>query len=175
MLGRMTTKTKAKKPAPKAHKAASHGTHKPAHKTEHKVETAHHKTEAHKEEHKVHAKPAHKQAPAGAHALGAPEFVVTRKWGKPVESHVGALVRVELPENERQGYAWQLQKLPQGVALQTNERQPHAGTEGHQVTTHHRVFDFAVEEAGDYILQFDLSRAFPQGKVDTFKVKLHAD
>ena len=146
------------------------------------------KAAAHKEakkEHKVEAKPAKVAAkPAakahhgeGARTLGAPAFVINRKWTKPVESHVGATLRVELPENRLQGMSWQLQKLPHGVALTQSEVQAHhhEATQAHSMSTQNRVFDFAVEEEGDYLLQFTLGRPFAQaGFVDQFRVKLQA-
>ena len=139
------------------------------------------KAAAPKAEHKVEAKVAAPKAPpkekhAGAKALGAPDFVITRKQGKPVESHVGAHLRVELPENDRKGLNWQLQKLPHGVALAEQAREPHAGAAGHELVTHNRVFHFEVEEAGHYELQFILNRPFAAGALaDTFKVKVRAD
>jgi len=136
------------------------------------------KAAAPKAEHKAEAKAAapKKEKHAGAKALGAPDFVITRKHGKPVDSHVGAHLRVELPENDRQGLNWQLQKLPQGVALAEQAREPHAGSAGHEMVTHNRVFHFEVEEAGHYELQFNLNRPFAAGSLaDTFKVKVRAN
>jgi hypothetical protein len=151
-----TSKSKEKpKHKPAAHKAA-------------------HAAPAHKAEPKVKAAP--RQKHAGAHTLGPPDFVVTRKHSKPVESHVGAHLRVELPENDRQGLNWQLQKLPHGVALAEQAREPHAGASGHELVTHNRVFHFEVEEAGSYELQFHLNRPFSASALaDTFRVKVRAN
>lgn len=113
----------------------------------------------------------------GAHLAGNPGFVVTRKWTKPVESAVGATLRVELPENRLKGMSWQLQKLPHGVALTQSEVRAHGheATQAHSMSTQDRVFDFAVEEEGEYLLQFTLGRPFAQaGFVDQFRVKVQA-
>jgi hypothetical protein len=121
--------------------------------------------------------PASKQ-PAGAVALAPAEFIINRRWSKPVESRVGARVRVELPENQIKGLAWQLLKLPQGVSLEQSEVQPiERDTTGpsHALVTQNRVFQFALDEAGDYTLQFNLARPFGQsGYADTFRLRVKA-
>jgi hypothetical protein len=70
------------------------------------------------------------------------------------------------------GMSWQLQKLPHGVHLADPQVQ---AVEGQPQVTQNRIFDFSVEEEGDYLLQFTLARQFgSQGVSDTFKVKVAA-
>lgn len=167
---------KATKVATKAKPAAKAAADKPAAKA--KVAAA----KAPKAPVEAKAKPAAPKASAsanrgeGARALSSPTFVVNRKWTKPVESAVGHTLRVELPENRLKGMSWQLQKLPHGVALTQSEVRTHAheATQAHSMSTQDRVFDFSVEEEGDYLLQFTLGRPFAQaGFVDQFRVKLN--
>jgi len=106
----------------------------------------------------------------------APEFVVTKKHAnKTLEWQVGGCLRVELPENPNQGLQWQLLKLPHGITLETSQTTAHQALHHHSLATQDRIFRFAIEEAGDYSLQFQLARPFNQsGYADSFKVKLHA-
>jgi len=115
-----------------------------------------------------------KEKPAGAHAIGPADFVVTRKMsGKTLEGKVGAHVRVELPESTLRGLAWQLHKLPHGVELSGANVEALTPPEG--FNNQHRVFDFSVTEAGEYTLQFTLQRPIgQQGVADTFKVRVQA-
>ncbi len=119
------------------------------------------------------AKHTRSERPAGADALAGGDFVITRKWhGKQVEARTGQHIRVELPENAMRGMSWQLQKLPHGVHLADPQVQ---AVEGQAQVTQNRIFDFSVEEEGDYLLQFTLARQFgSQGVSDTFKVKVAA-
>lgn len=113
-------------------------------------------------------KAAAKPHPAGAKAIGPSEHVITRKWhGKTVEAKAGTHIRVELPENVLRGMSWQLQKLPHGVQLAEPEVAKADGV------NQNRIFNFSVEEEGDYLLQFNLGR-FGGQMADTFKVKVTA-
>jgi hypothetical protein len=150
------------------HKAAAKPAHKPAVKAAPK-----------KEEHKQKMAPARapvKKAAAsrgeGAHATGPADFTINRKWSKTLEPKVGAHIRVELPENALRGMAWQLHKLPHGVALDEAQIQQITPPEG--LHNQNRVFNFSVHEAGDYTLQFNLARFGTSGVADTFKLKVSA-
>jgi predicted secreted protein len=143
----------------------------PAKKTEAKVKAGPVKTAAKakkQEPVKVAAKPeAKKQAPAGAKAVGPDDFVITRKWdGKEIEAKAGTHIRVELPENATRGMSWQLQKLPHGVHLDQPEVAKADGL------NQNRIFNFSVQEEGDYLLQFNLARGFGGQMADTFRVKV---
>ncbi len=109
----------------------------------------------------------------GAHATGPADFVVNRKWsGKTLEPRVGAHIRVELPENAMRGMSWQLMKLPHGVALDEAEVERISPPLG--MHNQNRVFNFSVNEAGEYTLQFNLARFGQPGIADTFKLKMSA-
>jgi Chagasin family peptidase inhibitor I42 len=109
---------------------------------------------------------AEKKATKGA----TPDFKINRKWSGTVEPAVGQHVRVELPENALRGMAWQLLKLPHGVALDDSEIEAINPPSG--LHNQNRIFNFLVNEPGEYTLQFHLAR-FGQGPAaDTFKLKL---
>ena len=127
-----------------------------------------------KTEARVAAKPAAaaKTAAPKKAAGGAVDFTINRKWSKTLEPHVGAHIRVELPENALRGMQWQLHKLPHGVALDEAEIQPLTPPEG--LHNQNRVFNFSVHEEGDYLLQFNLAKFGASGQADMFKLKLSA-
>lgn len=153
-----------KKPEAKKASAPVKAGPKPSHKVEAKPEA---KTEAKKESKPAQkAAPQAQPAPAGAKAIGPADFVITRKWsGKEIAAKAGQSIRVELPENALRGMSWQLQKLPQGVHLAEPEVKKADGM------TQNRIFNFSVEEEGDYLLQFHLGR-FGGQMADSFRVKV---